>query len=354
MTDKSDIRVEADRLRALFEARGAEVFETDILQPAGALLDLYGEDIRARAFTTHDPLRGEMMLRPDFTLPLVQRHVADGRGEGSYTYTYSGEVFRRQEDDPDRDAEYLQVGYEIFGGDVAVEADAAVFAAFAEILAPFGLRPATGDIGLLRAAIDGLETSAARQAALMHHLWRPRRFRGLLNRYGQAAPAAESPDADSGIEIGLRTRAEVASRLEALEAERTVPPLDAEVIGLIDALLEIRGQVPNALSELHETALALPSILPAIELLAARFAALDAVGVDVDSLDFEVSYGRATLEYYDGFVFGFFAGQRPDLPPVASGGRYDALSRAIGGAGGRPAVGGVLRPGLMLGLGSGS
>ena len=352
MTDKSDIRVEADRLRALFEARGAEVFETDVLQPAGALLDLYGEDIRARAFTTHDPLRGEMMLRPDFTLPLVQRHVAEGRANGCYTY--AGEVFRRQEDDPDRDAEYLQVGYEIFGGEVSVEADAEVFAAFAEILAPLGLRPATGDTGLLRAAIEGLETSAARQAALMHHLWRPRRFRDLLIRYGQVMPAPESPDAPGGIEIGMRTREEVAARLAALERERSVPPLDAGVIRLIDTLLGIRGKAPNALSELRETASALPSILPAIELLAARFAALDALGVDVDSLDFEVSYGRTTLEYYDGFVFGFFADRRPDLPPVASGGRYDALSRAIGGVDGRPAVGGVLRPGLMLSLGSGS
>ena len=100
MTRKSEIKAQADRLRAVFEAKGAEVFEADILQPAGALLDLYGEDIRARAFVTHDPLRGEMMLRPDFTVPLVQRHMDQGRGQGRYTY--AGEVFRRQEDDPER------------------------------------------------------------------------------------------------------------------------------------------------------------------------------------------------------------------------------------------------------------
>ena len=33
------------------------------------------------------------------------------------------------------------------------------------------------------------------------------------------------------------------------------------------------------------------------------------------------------------------------LPPVATGGRYDALTRAIGGGDGIPAVGGVIRPG---------
>ena len=39
-------------------------------------------------------------------------------------------------------------------------------------------------------------------------------------------------------------------------------------------------------------------------------------GVDVDNLDFEgSSYGRTSMEYYDGFVFGFYAETRPDLPP---------------------------------------
>ncbi len=52
--------------------------------------------------------------------------------------------------------------------------------------------------------------------------------------------------------------------------------------------------------------------------------------MDVAALDFEGSYGRTHMEYYDGFVFGFYAEARPDLPPVATGGRYDALTRALG------------------------
>jgi len=57
------------------------------------------------------------------------------------------------------------------------------------------------------------------------------------------------------------------------------------------------------------------------------------------------------MEYYDGFVFGFYAGARPDLPPVATGGRYDALTRQLGQGREIPAVGGVIRPGLVLTLG---
>ena len=52
-----------------------------------------------------------------------------------------------------------------------------------------------------------------------------------------------------------------------------------------------------------------------------------------------------------GFLFGFEAVDRKGMPPVATGGRYDALTRAIGGGSGVPAVGGVIRPGLTLKLG---
>jgi len=356
VTAKSDIKAQADRLRALIEARGAEVFETDILQPAGALLDLYGEDIRARAFVTHDPLKGEMMLRPDFTVPLVQRHMAEGRGEGRYTY--AGEVFRRQEDDPDRAPEYMQVGFELFNGATPAEADAEVFATFAEILLPLGLSPSMGDIGILRAAVLGLSTSDARKAALLHHMWRPRRFKALLQRYtkpGQDRAIFTATDPLEGkVEIGLRSRDEIAARIARLRDDCAVPPLAQGEIALIDTLLSIREKAPDALSELRDIAIDLPAIQGAVDVLADRFDALSGRGVDVEALDFEASYGRTTLEYYDGFVFGFVAPSRPDLPPVATGGRYDALTRAIGGGDGVPAVGGVIRPGLLHDLGVGA
>lgn len=348
MTDKSDIRAEADRLRALFEGQGAEVFETDILQPAGALLDLYGEDIRARAFVTQDPLQGEMMLRPDFTLPLVQRHMAEGRGEGRYAY--AGEVFRRQEDHPDLAAEFMQVGFEVFNGADTFEADAEVFATFFDMLAPLQLRAAMGDIGLLRAAVEGLVSKPAWKAALLHHLWRPRRFRALLNRFSTPDQRV-IPTKVAGVEIGLRSRAEVEERLAAMALDQAEPALNSDAVTLIDTLLGVREKVPDAVLKLGDLANDLPAIAPAVDRLAARFDAMAARGVDVDRLDFEASYGRTSLEYYDGFVFGFYAEGRADLPPVATGGRYDALTRAIGGNTGVPAVGGVVRPGLVIELG---
>jgi ATP phosphoribosyltransferase regulatory subunit len=38
------------------------------------------------------------------------------------------------------------------------------------------------------------------------------------------------------------------------------------------------------------------------------------------------------MEYYDGMTFSFTAPGRGDWPPVASGGRYDALTAVLGQA----------------------
>ncbi len=93
----------------------------------------------------------------------------------------------------------------------------------------------------------------------------------------------------------------------------------------------------------------MPAIAPATDRMEARLNALAAKGIDVGNLDFEASHGRTTLEYYDGFVFAFHAAD-PDLPPVASGGRYDALTTVLGAGRSIPAVGGVIRPGLVADL----
>ena len=73
-----------------------------------------------------------------------------------------------------------------------------------------------------------------------------------------------------------------------------------------------------------------------IDRLERRFAAIAELGVDVDVLDFEASYGRTALEYYDGFVFAFSRGGQA----VATGGRYDALTRRLGDGRAVPATGG--------------
>ncbi len=358
MPERAATLAEAARLRGLFEAAGAQPVETSVLQPAEVLLDLYGEDIRARAYVTSDALRGEQMLRPDFTVPVVQMHMEHGAEPARYTY--SGEVFRRQEEDARRPNEYVQVGFEIFERDAPEAADAEVFSMFFNILHPLRLRAATGDIGILMAAVDGLRTTDRRKAALRRHIWRPRRFRALIERFSGRAPVPETraallsardPMAGAGPLIGLRGEDEIISRINALREDAQTAPISETEVDLLDAILAVRETSPNALERLRDIAVDMAAIQGAVDRLARRLEALDGRGIDIGALDFEASYGRTQMEYYDGFVFGFHAENRPNLPPVATGGRYDALTRHLGQGREIPAVGGVIRPGLVLDLG---
>ena len=330
MPSRAETLARAAGLRAQFEAAGAMLVETPILQPAEILLDLYGEDIRARAYVTSDALRGEQMLRPDFTVPVVQMHMAHGAEPARYTY--SGEVFRRQEDDPERANEYIQVGYEVFDRVNPAAADAEVFTLFSKALAGLELRAATGDIGILMAAVRGLNTTERRKSALMRHIWRPRRFRALLDRFGgrSAVPATrdallamEDPLVGIAPQIGRRGLGDVVKRIAALRADAETDAIAGHEMSALETLLSVRESAPFALQQLRDVAVDLPSISPALDRLEQRITALAKRGIDVDNLDFEASYGRTSMEYYDGFVFGFYAEQRPGLPPIATGGRYD-------------------------------
>lgn len=355
MLDFRDATDRASDLRALFEAAGGVPVETGILQPAETLLDLYGEDIRARAYVTSDAVRGEQMLRPDFTVPVVQMHMAGGAEPARYTY--AGRVFRRQEDDEDRSNEYLQVGYEVFDRSNVAEADAEVFGLIDQAVAGLNLTASTGDIGILMAAVEAIDTSARRKAALLRHIWRPRRFRALLERFSGSLPVPETraallassdPFAGAAPQIGLRSRAEVEARIEALHEDARTAPIETEAVRLIEAVLAVREKLPFALERLRDIAVDLPAISSAVENMGDRIAALEARGVKTAALDFEGSYGRTSMEYYDGFVFGFSCRDRLDLPPIATGGRYDALTRRLGNGTEIPAVGAVIRPDLLM------
>ena len=65
--------------------------------------------------------------------------------------------------------------------------------------------------------------------------------------------------------------------------------------------------------------------------------------IDTKKVKFQVIYGLTTLEYYDGFVFGFQF-ERRNYPPIAQGGRYDSLCTKISKRGKSiAAIGSMLR-----------
>ncbi|PZO64187.1 MAG: ATP phosphoribosyltransferase regulatory subunit [Paracoccus denitrificans] len=330
-----------------FRAAGAVEVAPDILLGADTLLDLYGEDIRARAYVTTDPVRGEVVLRPDFTVPVVQMHMAGGADPARYCYL--GEVFRKQDQgdtrpDKPRDNEYFQAGFELFSREPG--ADAELFVLFHRVLQPFGLNPVMGDMRLLLDAVQGLPVSDARRAALAHHVWRPGRFQRLLDRFSEPATPRQFGPPESPWS-GLRGRDEMAARIARMQADAEEPPLPTEWRDRLTALFGVAGPLPAAVATLQQMAVDIPSITDAVSALAARLDAIADAGVDPEGVRFDASHGRHTMEYYDGMTFSFYAPGRDDWPAVASGGRYDALTAMLGQGRAIPAVGGIIRPGLL-------
>lgn len=354
------IKQQANILSDAFVAAGALPVETDSLMAAEVLLDLYGEDIRARAFITHDAEMGEQMLRPDFTVPIVQRHMAEGAEPARYTY--NGPVWRKQPRGSNAASEYIQVGYELFDRAAPAEADAEVFALFSKILRPQNLRVATGDISILLAAISALRTSNRRKDALCRHVWRPSRFMRLLERYGGKTEMSEGRKKllrqideigkqavlDAAPLQGVRSRSEVLERITTLQQDAVAAPISAEEVTMLETVLELKGSAKSVLDQLQNLASDFPALSQSANRMQSRHAALETRGIDAGSLPFEVSFGRTTLEYYDGFVFGFFADNRPELPMIATGGRYDALTQVLGQGRDIAAVGGIIRPEALI------
>lgn len=355
-------RREAARLFAMFQDGGAQAVDAPVLLPSETLLDLYGEDLRARAYVTSDPETGEMMLRPDFTVPVVQMHMRDGAEPARYTY--QGEVFRKQDAEAQRATEYWQVGLELFDRVNPAQAEADVFCSVLDALEGIPVQIKTGDMAVLLAAIEGLDTSARRKSALKRHIWRPKRFQTLLTRFcGQGetpshrvelaeldADAVADRVAEAGPMIGLRSLSEIEARVAVLREDASVLPIPAEQAAILDALFKVSGRSDRALATMRDIAETMPSITPALDQMQARLEALGDAGVAAADLPFEAGYGRAAMEYYDGFVFGFYAKDHSALPPLSTGGRYDALTRVLGQGDAIPAVGAVIRPGLVAQL----
>ena len=358
-------------LAARFAEAGYAPVTTAHLFEADTLIDLYGEDIRGRAFLFPGTGGGnELCLRPDFTVPVVQAHGQNGWDRAA-RYTYQGPVFRRQDPGSVRPIEYLQSGIENLGAADAAEADAQIFALISEGMRAVNAGPVsmmTGDLGIAFALLDALPMPARRRHQLRRHFWRPRRFHELIAEAvaGPAAPtplrarliaAANGPDAaaaiaaiaaQAGEPLGLREIDAIAARALALAEAAADPAMPAEQAELIETALSIKGPAGNALARLRAlTAEGDADIAPALDRFEARLAALDRAGVDTTRLPFDAAFGR-NLEYYDGFVFEITAKDRPDLPPLAGGGRYDAMTRRLGADRAIPAVGAMIRPEAVL------
>ncbi|MEN5082565.1 ATP phosphoribosyltransferase regulatory subunit [Bosea sp. TWI1241] len=360
----AEMRSKFETVIALFGREGYARAEPAILQPAEPFLDLSGEDIRRRIFLTQDGEGRECCLRPEYTIPVALAHIAERAGEPA-SYAYAGPVFRMRVGEPN---EFAQAGIESFGRSDATAADAEIMALTVEAAAALGLtgpRLLMGDVALLSGLLDRLAVPAAARRRLLRAVVQGKTaseavaalsettgevdhaHAGLLKALeGQDPTAARAFVEDvlsiAGISsVGGRSAGDIAERFLARAAERDNPVND-EVRAVLGKALAIGGD-PDAASAAwrslsDEAGLDLGATLDAFD---ERTGFLAARGVDVGAIAFSAAFAR-NLDYYTGFIFELHDPARPDLKPIAGGGRYDGVLQRLGAPGPVAAVGASL------------
>jgi ATP phosphoribosyltransferase regulatory subunit len=376
-------KVSADAQR-VFEAAGFALVDPGSVLGAEDLLDLYGEDLRGRAFVFDGGQGRDLCLRPDLTLPICRHHLNSSAGEARYVA--SGPVYRRPLGDETAPAQFLQIGCERFGDSNAARTDAETFHMVADALRAAGVENfavETGDLGVLFALIDAAAIPERWRVRLKRHVWRPERFASLLTDYAsddsddpgrhallKAIGGLEAGEARAAVErllalsdvthVGLRSPDEIAERFVEQAADAKAHPLPREVVEAIEAAATMNAPSGEALARLRDLSRAAGiDITAALDRFEARLTHLDALGVDPAALTFDGEYGR-NLEYYDGFVFEMYdaaTAEREDrrAAQLAGGGRYDGLLSAASKAFGLAsvagtAIGAAIRPEAILAI----
>ena len=342
-----------------FKTFGAEEVELPTLFDVDFLLNLYGENLRSTAFTVLAPLSGEKVLRPEFTVPIVMMHIKNKKNYG--IYSYSGPVWRKKTYSESEINEFTQVGIEVFHKNDSLKYDAELFKLFSDIIGFKGVEIEIGDLGVLRSLLDLIDISDYKKNMLLKHLWRPKRFRSLLNKFSDLSLKSKSKNYLNDLAVleglgkkagsestifGIRTVEDIKERIFLLNEESNSLPIKDKDVKLILEVQSLFCNLVDAPSRLLNLFGKEDKFIKTVEKLKKRTDEIARLNINVKNLPFAVSHLRSGAEFYDGFIFGFFLKNMKNLPPLAKGGRFNTLTNLIGKGKKIPAVGGMIRPDL--------
>jgi ATP phosphoribosyltransferase regulatory subunit len=379
LTNFEALEAQARTLLSVFIAAGHEAVAPSMIQPAGIFLDVLGESLRGRTYVFTDLNGDELCLRPDLTVPTCRLYLErNPAADREAYYSYNGPAFRFQPQgaDASHPREFRQAGIESFGVADREDADARTLTLVLTALTQAGLRDWSlriGDLALFDAVLAWADIPERWHRRLRHQFWRPDAFRAELKRLatGPARSAAAFPRAlidaldpddpasaealvvahieDGGIElIGARTAAEIAEGLLGIAADAKAAPLSNAAAALIDAYVSTKVPAPQATRHLRKlVGQGSEAISHALDAFERRYMLLEESGLDMSEVPFSGEFGR-NVAYYSGFVFEILVAALGPGSPVAGGGRYDGLLKAVGAPRDVPAVGAAIHTERLL------
>jgi ATP phosphoribosyltransferase regulatory subunit len=392
-------RTQAEELVSFVRQSGYVLVSPPIIQPAGKFFDVVGEKMRAQTFLCTDASGRDLCLRSDLTVPTAELYLSRfPEGDIPAKYVYSGPVFRAEEaKDAERieDGEIYQIGLESFGHKDEDQADVEVLGLVEGALRWANLRAFSiklGDVGLLTALVNHLgipshwqrkfwhyyrqsdtdeEDVAGKSASVsnlqaltryLEEIQRPqdRRFSRIADaalkekiRSGAIGAATEAVQAYLNAReqepFGTRSVADIAARLAEFARDAVEPPLTLKKASLVLEYLKINESPDTAVKRIKEMfgADASEEMRQAIARFERRLALFRQSRIDLEGSRFAADFGR-DFAYYTGFVFEISVPRAPAGKPIAGGGRYNKLLKAVGCPNETPAVGAAIYTDRLL------
>jgi ATP phosphoribosyltransferase regulatory subunit len=196
-------------------------------------------------------------------------------------------------------------------------------------------------VQILTSAINELDISDYKKASLKRHLWRPKRFMKLLDLYSKQKTSGRNDHSFESDHLlpwkkklskiknvyGVRTKTDIKVRIDILEQELSKNLIANSERNFLLKLMQFQSNLSEAPKRMLSLSMVGGAFGQAIENFQHRVDILSE-HVNTRKIKFQVIYGLTTLEYYDGFVFGFqfYHGK---YPPIAQGGRYDSLCGSL-------------------------
>jgi len=375
-----------ERLFKLLGGYSYRQLETPVLESTELFLRKSGGELASQLYSFTDAGSNSVSLRPEFTSPIM-RHYLENEADINLParWQYCGPVFRFDESHPEASGQFTQVGGELIGSsDISADVELLNLAlAVPSQLGLTGWSLQLADLDILDSLLDPVGVSERARSFIIQSMPRLREGRSAVpdfleeGRYlhlvggsngsvgpedaalRQAVQGLNDTQArsvllgllqwNSADQLGQRTPEDVVERL--LHKIRGTDDEDTLRHGLELAsdLAVIKGEPHQALQSVKATLASAGANKDAADRLAE---VLGQVSDGPDSkgqimLDFGLVRG---LAYYNGVIFEVNHSDWPGA--LGGGGRYDTLSRALGGREPVPALGFAYNLDALIAIGA--
>ncbi|MBM12309.1 MAG: hypothetical protein CL759_09570 [Chloroflexi bacterium] len=379
-----------ERLRQLLGEYGYRLLETPVLESTELFLRKSGGELASQLYSFIDSGSNAVSLRPEFTSPIMRHYLENASGiDLPARWQYCGPVFRYDSSHPEASGQFTQVGGELIGSsDVTADVELLKLAvAVPNKLGLDGWSLRLADLDILNRLLDSVGVSDRARSFIIQSMPLLREGRTAVPKFleedrhlhvvggngSNNGGSGDSEDAalrqavkgldddqarsvllgllqwNSADQLGQRTPEEVVERL--LHKIRGTDSEDKfrQGLELASDLAAINGQPPQALDAVKKVLASAGSDQSAADRLTEVIGLMSNGGESKGRLVLDFGLVRG-LAYYNGVIFEV---SHPGWPgALGGGGRYDTLSRALGGENAVPALGFAYNLDALISLGA--